>query len=992
MPNAPGWPGFESNNAALETFFNETNSDVIVPALNLNTNTVTITMWLYPESGQVQYTGLLLWRGADGSGGFNYGATANMLAYDWGDSSTPYQWYTGITPPADLWSFVALVVTPTNATIYMMNTNGLSSSSLAVNNPVMAFDSSAAIGTDPFSSARTFDGMIDEVAVFNRALSHSDLNTIYISGAGDWPGLAPSITQPPGDQTIYPDKTATYSVTVGGLAPFTFQWYTTNASGAFVPMTDGGNISGSTNTTLTISNVSASTPEEYEVVISNSYAMITSSVVTLNLLGSFTSPVQTAVVNDSPVGYWRLNETINPNPGPVSAADSSGNNFDGTYGVNCGNYATGVNGPLPPAFSGFEATNGAVETFAGENNSYVTVPALNLNTNTVTISMWVYPQANQNQGAGLFFWRGSSAAGLIYNDLVGNNQLAYNWDPGSGPYDWQSGLAPPYEVWSYLALVVTPTNATIYMINANGLSMASTNIANAVMAFDSPSTIGSDTYTNTRTFTGTIDDVAVFNTALTEAQVSAIYTAAVGQLFSPMITSQPSSEELYPGKTARFNVSVVGAAPFTYQWFTTNGAGNYTPLANGGNLSGATNSSLVITGVSTNNPARYRVTISNAIGAVTSTVASLTIAPPATSAYELTLAADNPLAYWRLNDNTLPNPGPAYAYNEYGGYSGVYGVNTSNAANGILGPTSPTFPGFETNNGALQTFGNVTNSYVTVPALNLNTNTVTISMWINPLGAQQPNTGLFFWRGANGAGLTYSGAAANNNLAYDWGDNTAQYNWNSGLVPPTNLWSLVSLVVTPSNAVIYLMNTNGLFIATNNVANPNIAFNAPSDIGTDPYQDSRTFNGVIDEVAVFNQALSFSQLNALYLAGAGSWPALEPKISQQPNSPTLSVGRNAQFTAVVSGYPPLTYQWKTTNASGAFVPMTDGGNISGSTNSTLNINNVALTNSTEYELVITNAYGSATTSVAHLTVVNGSVSLYADAVGTGRAGCLLALE
>ena len=57
-------------------------------------------------------------------------------------------------------------------------------------------------------------------------------------------------------------------MTVGGLAPFTFQWYTTNASGAFVPMTDGGNIFRLDQSTVTISNVALTRLEEYELVIS----------------------------------------------------------------------------------------------------------------------------------------------------------------------------------------------------------------------------------------------------------------------------------------------------------------------------------------------------------------------------------------------------------------------------------------------------------------------------------------------------------------------------------------------------------------------------------------------------------------------------------------------------------------------------------------------------------------------------------------------------
>jgi Concanavalin A-like lectin/glucanases superfamily/YDG domain/Immunoglobulin I-set domain len=978
-PETPGWPGMETSSGALETFNGETNSYVTVPALDLFTTSFTVSMWIYPVGIQAENTGLFFWRGGSTAGFiFNGGNADNGLGYNWGGSSTPYNWDSRVLVPTNLWSFVTLVVTPTNATVYTMNTNGLQSNSFAFNNLTAAFDGPSAIGTDPYSAARTFNGIIDEVAVYNQSLTESQLNTIYIAGAGLWPGLAPSFTQPPGVQTVHSGANAEFSVEVSGLTPFAYQWYTTNGSGVFVAMTNGGGVGGVTNTNLFLTNVTAATSAEYEIVVSNVYGMVTSSVGGLSLFGAATSPYETAVLADGPLAYWRFNETQNPNPGPVAATDLSGNNFNGIYGVNTADAATGVSGPVPPAFPGFETVNGAVQTFNGQANSYVTVPALNLNTNVLTLSMWIYPFGNQATGAGLFFWRGSSTAGLIYNNFVNNNELAVNWNNSATGYNWQSGLVPPSGTWSQVTLVVTATNATIYVINNTGLNFASLDITNAVLPFDSSSTIGADPFSAGRSFNGVIDDVAVFQQAFTEAQVAALYTPASGQLQSPVITSQPAPEVLFPGRTAQYTVGVVGANPFTFQWMTTNASGNFVPMSDGGTVSGTSTATLTIGNVSTATPKKYEVVIANAIGTNTSSVATLALATSGSSAYAAAVGADQPLAYWRLNERVNPNPGPAYAFDDYGGLTGIYGTN---ASDGVAGPQTPALTGFETTNTALETYNDVTNSYVTVPALNLNTNTATITMWVNPVGDQAQNTGLFFWRGLNNAaGLIYGGAHPDNNLAYNWGNNSQQYLWDSGVAPPAGQWSLVSLVVTPTNATLYLMNTNGLTTATTNITNANMAFDSTSTIGTDPYSSARTFNGLIDDVAIFGQPLSQLQLIDLYLAGAGSWPVLAPNISQEPISPTLAPGRNAQFLVVASGQPTLVYQWYTTNGSGNFVPMTDGPGIFGSQTTTLVVSNVSAATPTKYEVVITNVYGSETSVVATLTVAATSLSTYAAAV------------
>jgi hypothetical protein len=66
----------------------------------------------------------------------------------------------------------------------------------------------------------------------------------------------------------------------------------------------------------------------------------------------------------------------------------------------------------------------------------------------------------------------------------------------------------------------------------------------------------------------------------------------------------------------------------------------------------------------------------------------------------------------------------------------------------------------------------------------------------------------------------------------------------------------------------YLVTTNGRQSATNTYAHPNQGFSGPGTIGTDAYDATgRTFNGLIDEVAVFNYALTLSQIQSLFANG-----------------------------------------------------------------------------------------------------------------------------
>ena len=92
-----------------------------------------------------------------------------------------------------------------------------------------------------------------------------------------------------------------------------------------------------------------------------------------------------------------------------------------------------------------------------------------------------------------------------------------------------------------------------------------------------------------------------------------------------------------------------------------------------------------------------------------------------------------------------------------------------------------------------------------------------------------------------------------------------------------------------------------------------------------------------------------------------------PAITGQPADQAVCSSGSASFSVTASGSPAPTYQWRkgTTN-------LTDGGNISGATMATLTINPAGTGDAaTDYNCVVTNTCGSATSNNAVLTVGTG---------------------
>jgi len=114
-------------------------------------------------------------------------------------------------------------------------------------------------------------------------------------------------------------------------------------------------------------------------------------------------------------------------------------------------------------------------------------------------------------------------------------------------------------------------------------------------------------------------------------------------------------------------------------------------------------------------------------------------------------------------------------------------------------------------------------------------------------------------------------------------------------------------------------------------------------------------------VIVTNLAGSVTSSNAVLTVTAPPLIVVEPPASQ-----LMTVGSSAAFAAIAVGAAPLHYQWQVNGTN-----LSNGGRIRGATSATLTITNAQTTDSApDYQVIVTNIYGAATSSPSLLLVTN----------------------
>ena len=248
-----------------------TNGQVVIPPLNLNTNTVTFECLIKRNGSQQNYAGLIMHRNTDGGGasacGLGFRGAYSHLGYNWNDAANTYTWDSGLTPPNGQWAYVALAVGPSQATICLCDGTTWSTATRSLSHAAQAFAGLTRIGTDGGTN-RWFNGLIDEAAIYNQTLSPTQLRTHALAAFGNT--NQPLFTQVPASRTIELGSPVTFTAATVGPGTIAYQW-----------QKDGVTLSGATSVPLSLPSVDYTHAGQYRVGATNSHGGVLSPAATL---------------------------------------------------------------------------------------------------------------------------------------------------------------------------------------------------------------------------------------------------------------------------------------------------------------------------------------------------------------------------------------------------------------------------------------------------------------------------------------------------------------------------------------------------------------------------------------------------------------------------------------------------------------------------------------------------------------------------------------
>ena len=140
----------------------------------------TFVTWIKRNGSQGTYDGILFSRGTNTTGMNFY--TSNQLGYHWNDSSSTYNWSSGLTIPDATWCMIAVSVTSTAATAYLCQTGGTTTATNTVNHASSLLDD-IKLARDEASS-RYFNGNIAVAQLYNIALSAAQVSQNFQADRG----------------------------------------------------------------------------------------------------------------------------------------------------------------------------------------------------------------------------------------------------------------------------------------------------------------------------------------------------------------------------------------------------------------------------------------------------------------------------------------------------------------------------------------------------------------------------------------------------------------------------------------------------------------------------------------------------------------------------------------------------------------------------------------------------------------------------------------
>ncbi len=437
----------------------------------------------------------------------------------------------------------------------------------------------------------------------------------------------------------------------------------------------------------------------------------------------------------------------------------------------------------------------------------------------------------------------------------------------------------------------------------------------------------------------------------------------------PVIVAQPANLAVPVNTTATFSSFVAGKAPLNYEWFV-----NGTNVSDGGRIAGSTTANLSISNIQLTDTDTCYLIITNSLGAATSVVATLTpvVLPPnftqqpqsqtnilgSNTVFSAAVTGSQPMSLqWLLNNTALSDGGR------------ISGSAT----------TSLTITNLQTNDAG---------AYILVAsnAANVTTSMVaSLVILVPPIFTPEPSNQSV----ELGSNAVFSVIMAGTPpFGYQWYFNGTQLTNNAVMSGVTSPFLTISNV-QPQNVGSYsVVVTNSAGTATSSVAaltisTPLISAQPQSQsvfggatvtfgvaaTGQQPLIYQWQFDGTNSPGATNNPLV----LTNVLVSQAGTYSVTVTNqygtaissnatltvtgltITAQPAARITWLNGPAAFTVQVSGNGPFNYQWQS-----------NGTPIAGANTNTLTLTNVTSSQFGTYNVIVSNPYGSVTSSNASL--------------------------
>lgn len=538
------------------------NNDYFIKS-NINLSNVTAfstTAWIKPNGAQSAYAGIV----SNGDWCAHCPNNTNGLVFDYYGTKLWFRWAgiddtwannSGMTVPLNQWSYVAMVITQDSVALYLNDQKYVYQfPATGVDRPTAASFTDLYLGLGHYSGY--FKGEIDEVTVWNRALTQHEIRELRHLTKENAVASDPSLLAYYQFNDVLNgvnilDKKRNYHGTLNGNATLG-----TSTAPVGSGVSERMNITTSGVKTFSTPNVAIEFPTtgtlpNGEVVVTrinsapnqnpsggtaankywivNNYGSNSTFYGLKNIKFNDLSSFATGTASNFKLYKRNANDEGATWGSPIDGADVLNSNaLTFTPASLCkaitgfGQFTITDDAATPPSVSlGADCELSPVSgkaMYSTANGDYLLTPAISLNkddgsnNNQITLMAWVRPIGTQSSFAGIITCNGVN----INLNLRSNNEIGFHWNDAASSYNWSTGLYLPANEWSHIALVTSATDVKIYL---NGKA--------ATLTFSTPTlniaarqwSIGRDRTTSSRTFKGLIDEVCLYNRTLSQDEI-----------------------------------------------------------------------------------------------------------------------------------------------------------------------------------------------------------------------------------------------------------------------------------------------------------------------------------------------------------------------------------------------------------------------------------------------------------------------------------------